>query len=431
MSNDATPLPTTAAPRRMRGELRRPALLAATVVVLAIAAGAAVYWQLVLRNTEETDNAYVSGHVVQITPQTGGTVVAVGADDTDQVKAGQTLVKLDPADAQIALEQAQAQLGQAVRETRTLYANNSSLEAAIALRETELTRAKDDLERRRAIADSGAVSNEELHHAEIGVAAAEAALRSARDQLASNRANTDGIAVTEHPNVQRAAARVREAFLALRRGDIVAPVDGEVAKRAVQVGQRIQPGAPLMAVIPLDQLWVDANFKEVQLARMRIGQPATLTADVYGNAVTYKGRVVGLGAGTGAAFALLPAQNATGNWIKVVQRVPVRVELDRDQVRDHPLRVGLSMKVEVDVRDASGAPIGGAPAADAGNDRADRTDVYASGTRDADALVDSIIAANLGRAGTRATAAAATLPGSAPHSAAAAPTAAQVAKAGS
>jgi membrane fusion protein (multidrug efflux system) len=435
MSNDAPQVPAAATPAdtagQARSRTRRIALFAASTVFVVIAVAAGLYWQLELRNYESTDNAYVGGHVVQITPQTSGTVISVGADDTDVVAAGQTLVKLDPADAQIELEQAQAQLGQAVRETRALYTNNDTLGSSIALREAELTRAQDDLARRREIADSGAVSNEELHHAEISVAAAEAALHTAREQLTTNRSNTDGTSLAQHPNVQRAAARVREAFLAARRGEIVAPLAGQVAKRNVQVGQRVQPGATLMAVIPLDQLWVDANFKEVQLARMRIGQQVTLTADVYGSGITYHGKVAGLGAGTGAAFALLPAQNATGNWIKVVQRVPVRIELDRTELRQHPLRIGLSVKADVDVRDNRGAPIGATATAPAdpavpATDRADQTDVYTSTTHDADVLVDSIIAANLGRR----PGAVASAPGN-EHSTASMPRQAEVAKAGS
>ncbi|HEX7155602.1 MAG TPA: HlyD family efflux transporter periplasmic adaptor subunit, partial [Burkholderiaceae bacterium] len=341
---------TTLAQRfRVSGQIRRPALILASLILLAVAIGSGLYWLLVARYYEDTDDAYVGGHVVQITPQVAGTVVAVGADDTDVVSRGQMLVRLDPADTRIGLEQSEAQLAEAVRQTRTLYTNNDVLQANVSLREAELARAEDDLARRRSVAGTGAVSREEIRHAELAVAAAEAALQSAREQLRSNLSYTSGTSVERHPNVMAAAAKVRDAFLAARRGEIVAPVAGQIARRAVQVGQRVQPGTPLMAVIPLDDLWVDANFKEVQLGSMRIGQPVTLVADVYGSSVRYHGRLEGLGAGTGAAFALLPAQNATGNWIKVVQRVPVRIELDPAEVRQHPLRVGLSMRATVDV----------------------------------------------------------------------------------
>ncbi|MBU6261187.1 MAG: efflux RND transporter periplasmic adaptor subunit, partial [Burkholderiales bacterium] len=320
---------------------RRKALLAVTALVVLAAIGYGLYWALVLNHYESTDNAYVQGHVVQITPQVGGTVVAIAADDTDHVKAGQSLVQLDPADARVALEQAEAQLAQTVREVRTLYANNATLNSQIALREadlkraqTDVARAEEDVARRRPLLASGAVGKEEFEHATAQlagarsvVAAAQSALTAAREQLASNESLTAGTSVAEHPNVQRAAARVREAYLALRRCDLVAPVDGYVAKRSVQLGQRIQAGTPLMSVIGLDRVWVEANFKENQLRNLRIGQPAELTADVYGSNVVFHGRITGLGVGTGAAFALLPAQNATGNWIKVVQRVPVRIAL--------------------------------------------------------------------------------------------------------
>jgi membrane fusion protein (multidrug efflux system) len=364
------------------------------------------WWALVASKVETTDNAYVQGNVVQITPQLAGTVVAIHADDTDVVKAGQPLVRLDPADAKLALEQAQAQLGQTVREVRTLYANNATLKAQIALREAEvaraqaeLARAQDDVNRRQPLVASGAVGQEEFSHASAqlaaarsALAAAQSAVAAAREQLASNQALTEGTPVEQHPGVQRAAAGVREAWLAVKRADLLAPLDGVVARRSVQVGQRVAAGAPLMTVVALDKLWVDANFKEGQLRRMRAGQPAVLTADVYGQKVEYHGRVVGLGAGTGAAFALLPAQNATGNWIKVVQRVPVRITLDPKDLAAHPLRVGLSMAVTVDVSQGDGPPL-----ASAGRSQpVAQTTVFDALAREADAEVQRIVRANLG-----------------------------------
>ncbi|MGE5652595.1 efflux RND transporter periplasmic adaptor subunit [Noviherbaspirillum sp. UKPF54] len=337
---------------------RKKILLTIGAVFAAAAVGSGLYWALVSRYIEDTDNAYVQGNVVQITPQIAATVAKIYADDTSMVKAGQPLVALDTADTDVALAQAEAQLAQTVREVRTLYAAQAQASANLAVREAELARAKDDLGRRKALAGSGAVSSEEIRHAESAVAAAQAALAAAKEQLASGRALTEGTSVANHPNVQRAAARVQEALLAKSRSTLYAPVGGEVAKRSVQVGQRVTPGAPLMAIVPLDQLWVDANFKESQLREMRIGQPVTLTADIYGGKVKYAGKVEGLGAGTGSAFALLPAQNATGNWIKVVQRVPVRIALDPKQLAEHPLRVGLSMHVEVDLHERQGAPVG-------------------------------------------------------------------------
>lgn len=375
---------------RQRGSIRRPALILTFLVLVIVAIGAVLYWFLVARNYENTDDAYVNGRVVSITPQTSGTVVAIGADETDTVTPGQMLVRLDPADARIDLAGREAQLAQAVRETRTLYANNDVLQANVALREAELERANDDLQRRRGVRETGAVSEEEIRHAELTVATARAALASAREQLASNRSFTAGTRVQSHPNVLAAAARVREAYLAVTRGEIRAPVAGQIARRNVQVGQRVAPGNAIMALVPMENLWVDANFKEVQLENMRIGQPAKIVADVYGNQVEYHGHVIGLGAGTGAAFALLPAQNATGNWIKVVQRVPVRIGLDPRELREHPLRVGLSIRASVDVRNRGGAQV--STHNDASPDN--RTDVFEGSEHEADILVERIIASN-------------------------------------
>jgi membrane fusion protein (multidrug efflux system) len=330
-------------------------------------------------------------------------------DDTDPVKAGQPLVRLDPADAKLALARAEAQLAQTVREVRTLYAQDATLlsgvrqrEAELSRMQAELARAADDVARRRPLLASGAVGGEEMQHAEATLAAArgnlasaQSALAAALEQAAANRAQTQGSSVEHHPQVERAATAVREAFLALQRTELPAPVAGQVARRSVQVGQRVAPGVPLMAVIPLEQAWVEANFKEGQLRRMRIGQPATLQADLYGSPVSYRGRVAGLGAGTGAAFALLPAQNATGNWIKVVQRVPVRIELDPRQLAAHPLRVGLSMTVAVDV----GADAAAAAAAPARS--SSRTDAFAADDAAAEQRVRQIIAAQFGKAGAR------------------------------
>jgi membrane fusion protein, multidrug efflux system len=360
------------------------------------------------RHEESTDNAYVQGDVIQITPQIGGTVVAILADDTDYVKAGSTLVQLDPADAQVALDQAEANLAQAVRQVRTMYANNSTLKVQIDLKEseivraqTDLTRAAGDYNRRQLLAGNGAISKEELQHAESQLATAQNALTAAQvgvmtaqKQLASNQAMTEGTNVATHPNVLAGAAKVREAFLNLHRTKLQAPVDGYVAKRTVQMGQRVAAGASLMSLIALQQVWVDANFKEVQLRHIRIGQPVRLTADIYGKRVHYSGKVAGLGAGTGAAFSMLPAQNATGNWIKVVQRVPVRVTLDPEQLMKNPLRIGLSMEVTIDTADQNGKVL-------ADNVRMIAPTVapsIASSLEEAArAKVESVIAANLGK----------------------------------
>jgi membrane fusion protein (multidrug efflux system) len=386
---------------------RRKALTAIAAAVAVIGLGWGAYEWLVASHYESTDNAYVQGNVVQITPQIGGTVVSVYADDTDFVKAGQPLIQLDPADARVALDQAEANLAQTVRQVRTLYANNGSLAAQVSLREadvvkarSEVDRANDDLNRRSALVGNGAVSKEELNHsqtalqnAKSSLAAAEAAVVAAREQLASNQTQTEGTTVEQHPSVMAAAAKVREAWLASQRAALPAPIEGYVAKRTVQVGQRVAAGAPLMSIIPLRQVWVDANFKEGQLRKIRIGQPVTLTADVYGKKVEYHGTVEGLGAGTGSAFALLPAQNATGNWIKVVQRVPVRVALDPKEIVANPLRVGLSMDAEVDVSKQDGKALAEAPRAAP----VAQTTVFNLFDKGADAEVQRVIAANIGR----------------------------------
>ena len=386
---------------------RKKALITLASLVVIAGLGWTAYEWLVASHYESTDNAYVQGNVIQITPQIGGTVTALLADDTDYVKAGQPLVKLDPADAKVALDQARANLAQAVRQVRTLYANNASLSAQITLRETdvakaqtEMARATDDLNRRQSLVGNGAVSKEELNHAQTqlansksALASAQAGVAAAKEQLVSNQAMTDGTAIDQHPSVQAAAAKVREAYLATQRTALPAPVDGYVARRTVQLGQRVTAGTPLMAIIPLNQLWVDANFKEVQLRHIRIGQPVTLTADLYGKKVDYQGTVAGLGMGTGAAFALLPAQNATGNWIKVVQRVPVRVALDAAQVAQNPLRVGLSMEATVDVSHLDGKMLADAPRAAA----LVQTSVFEAQDSGAAQEVRNIIAANMGR----------------------------------
>ena len=344
------------------GPARTRALLAIAALVVLGGIAYALYWFLYLSHYQATDDAYVQGNVVLVTPQVAGTVTGVDANDTDHVTRGQRLVVLDPADAQAALDEARAMLAQTLREVGQVYGNDAATASGVRSREAELAsaaaavrRAEQDLARRRTLAARQVISREDLAHAQGTVdaaraaqAAARAGIDSARAQLSANRALTQGTSATTHPKVQAAEARVREAQLALDRAVVVAPVSGIVAKRSVQLGQRVQPGAPMLAIVPLDQVWVDANFKEVQLRKMRVGQPVRMHSDLFGKDVVFHGRIAGLGAGTGAAFALLPAQNATGNWIKVVQRVPVRIALDPAELRDHPLRIGLSMQVEVD-----------------------------------------------------------------------------------
>jgi membrane fusion protein (multidrug efflux system) len=366
------------------------------VLIAGLAYG--TYWAQVARYHQTTDDAYVSGNVVQITPQISGTVVGIGADDTQFVKAGQPLVRLDQADAKVALDAAEAQLARSVRDVRNLFATSSELEATVQLRRTDLAAAQSDLARRQRLGSSGAVSAEELQHSMDAVKVAQAALLAAEQQLAANRARVDGTTLKDHPQVRDAAAAVRSAYLTLSRTELPAPVAGFVARRNVQLGQRVSPGTPLMAVVPLDQVWVDANFKEPQLARMRVGQPVTLTADLYGSRIVYHGAVAGFGAGTGSAFSLLPAQNATGNWIKIVQRVPVRIALDAREVASHPLQIGLSMKADIDVRNGNGARLPQLVS----NATDWSTSVFGSSGALADARVQAIISANQSAPATRA-----------------------------
>lgn len=333
---------------------RRFFMLAVTALFVIGGLVWAVWWTTIGRYVEATEDAYVGGDVVQITPQIAGTVLSVAANDTDFVNAGQSLVELDRSDGRVALERAEAELARAARQVRGLQAGTEEQAARVTQRRSELARARADLERRTHAAPSGAVGEEELQHARDAVAAAVAALEAAEQALQAQRAVAGTGAPDMHPEVRAAAARVREAWLAYARNAITAPVSGYVARRSVQVGQRVAPGATLMTVVPLERVWVDANFKEVQLQTMRVGQPVEVIADLYGSDVVFHGRVAGFGAGTGSAFALLPPQNATGNWIKIVQRVPVRITLDAAELARHPLQIGLSMQVKVDTHERDG-----------------------------------------------------------------------------
>jgi len=376
----------------------RRKLLALVIGAFVVGAvGYAAYWALVLRHSEATDDAYVNGNVVQITSQVPGTVIKIQADDTDFVKAGTTLVQLDTADARVALDEAESQLAKTVRQVRNLYATSGQLDATVRQREAELTRAQQDFQRREQLGAIGAVSGEEIQHARDTLRGAEAATTAARQQLVAHQALVDRTTVEDHPDVRNSAARLREAYLAYSRTALPAPVSGYVAKRSVQLGQRVSPGAPLMAVVPLDQVWVDANFKEGQLKSMRVGQPVALTADLYGGKLEYHGRVAGFGAGTGGAFALLPAQNASGNWIKIVQRVPVRIALDRAELEAHPLQVGLSMQVKVDTLEQAGERL---PRM-AQSRGVDASAVFSSVDHLAEERVRSIVAGNEAKAPTR------------------------------
>lgn len=333
---------------------RKGALLLLTLLFIIVAVAYGIYWFLVLRHYEETDDAYVAGNQVQIMAQVSGSVTKVWADNTDYVQKGDPLVTLDQTDAQQAFEKAQTQLAASVRQTRQQMINSKQLQASIEVKKTALSQAQTDLNRRIPLGAANLIGREELQHARDTVASAQAELDVAIQQYNANQAIVLGTKLEQQPAVLQAATEVRNAWLALQRTKIVSPISGYVSRRSVQPGAQITTTTPLMAVVPATNLWIDANFKETQLAHMRIGQPATVISDIYGEDVKYTGKVVGLDMGTGSAFSLLPAQNATGNWIKVVQRLPVRIELDEKQLAEHPLRIGLSTLVEVNTTDRGG-----------------------------------------------------------------------------
>ncbi|ATF91293.1 multidrug efflux MFS transporter periplasmic adaptor subunit EmrA [Cedecea neteri] len=378
-------------PANKKGK-RKSALILLTLLFVIIAVAYGIYWFLVLRHFEETDDAYVAGNQVQIMAQVSGSVTKVWADNTDFVKQGDVLVSLDGADAEQAFEKAKTQLASSVRQTRQLMINSKQYQANIELQKTALAQAQSDLNRRIPLGSANLIGREELQHARDAVTSAQAQLDVAVQQYNANQAMILGTKLEEQPAVQQAATEVRNSWMALQRTKIVSPMTGYVSRRAVQVGAQISPSTPLMAIVPASGLWVDANFKETQLAHMRIGQPATVISDIYGDEVKYTGKVVGLDMGTGSAFSLLPAQNATGNWIKVVQRLPVRIELDAKQIEQHPLRIGLSTLVNVDTSNRDGSVL---------SSQTRTTPVYESNARElnlapANQLIDQIIQANAG-----------------------------------
>jgi len=328
-------------------------LIVLLLVILAVIAYGA-YWYFHARFYVSTDNAYVSGNTVTVTSEVNGTVTSVEVNDTQPVQRGQLLVSLDPTDAQIAVSSAEAELARTVRMVRGLLAQAAGLEAQIDSQQTALANAEEDLTRRQQVAKLGGVSSEELQHARNEVTRQKAALDTAKKELEQVNAQIVGTDIETHPDVLAAAAKLREASLALARTKIYAPVTGTVAQSTVEIGTRIAQGKPLLTVVPLDNVWVNANFKEVQLASVQVGQPVTLHADLYGGDQEYHGVVEGISAGTGSAFALLPAQNASGNWIKIVQRLPVRIALNAEELASHPLRVGLSMTAEIDISGREG-----------------------------------------------------------------------------
>jgi membrane fusion protein (multidrug efflux system) len=371
---------------------RRGILLVIALIFIGIGVLSAAYWVLVLSKREKTDDAYVNGNKVTISAQVAGTVIAVLADDTQLVKAGQVLVKLDPIDAETALSRSANALAQAVRQVRQQKATADQYDSVIDTRKLELARAETDLAKREPLLPDRAIPAEEVRHAHESVEIAGAALTQAVRQSKSAHALVDGTAVQSNPAVLQARDAYRDAWIAVQRNAVVAPVTGYVAERSVQLGQHIQAGQALMSVIPLNPLWVDANFKEVQLRNLRIGQKAEVRSDLYGGSYIYHGRVEGMSAGTGAAFSLLPPQNASGNWIKVVQRVPVRIQIDDGDLVKSPLRVGLSATVTVDTTSRSGPVL----ATDISDNSVGGTQVYTQDLAKANSEADAIVRRNLG-----------------------------------
>jgi membrane fusion protein, multidrug efflux system len=372
---------------RRRGFL----ILGVLILIGALAYGA--YWFLDARFYETTDDAYVSGNIVAVTSRENGTIQALHVDNTQTVKRGQLLMEMDPSVVNVNVASAEANLARTIRSVKGEFSHAASSGAQVAQAQVAVSLARADYQRRQQASGDGAVSQEELNHARDSVRGAEAALAAAEgghDQSLSQITGTD---VANNPDVLAAEATLRNTVIAQGHYRIVAPVDGVVAQRTVQVGQQVAAGTPLLAVVPLATVWVDANFKEVQLQNMRVGQPVTITADIYGGKVTYHGKVEGMGAGSGSAFALLPPQNASGNWIKIVQRVPVRILLDAPELKAHPLRIGLSAHVRVDLRDS-------APQVSAAAVRNTPQPVQASAGDDpaVEALIERIIADNSGAA---------------------------------
>jgi membrane fusion protein (multidrug efflux system) len=385
-----TAQPSAPAPAAPASSSRRPLILLALGALVLVAWG--VYYLLIGRYHVTTEDAYVNGNLARLTPQVSGIVIGIDTDETQFVRRGQVLVRLDPRDTDVALAQAKANLAQTVRDVAQLFTEELRDAAAVQTQEIQLSQANQDLERDQPLIAVHGVSQETVQHEQNTVHGAQAALRQAEATLASTRAAITGTTPASHPRVLQAEANLRNAWLAAARTRVVAPVSGYVVRRAVQLGQQVTPATEMLAILPVESVWIDANFKENQLRGIRIGQPVSVSADMYGSHVHYHGRVLGLTAGTGSALAVLPAQNASGNWIKIVQRLPVRIGLDPQELQNHPLFLGLSTSIDVDVHDASGAALSRQPAWPAALD----TDVYADQEAGADAAISAILEANLG-----------------------------------
>ena len=365
-------------------------VLAAALIVFAL-------WLFYYRFVEFTDDAYVSGNLVELTPQVAGIVASINVDNTDYVEEGQVLIELDKTDYIFALEKSRFQLAETVRQVVQMFLQVEELEAQLEAREAELLVAEQDYENRVNLVNIGAVSTEEFEHVVASLKTARAAAKETYHALQASYAQVQGTTVWTHPLIQQAAQQVKDDWVSLKRCDILSPVNGYVSQRVAQLGEWVNLAEPLLAIVPLNELWVDANFKETQLPDFRIGQEVKLTADLYGWTVKYRGKVVGMNPGTGNTFSILPPQNATGNWIKIVQRVPVRVSLDPKQLERHPLWLGLSMNVTVDIKDTSGERLSEYRTAKP----IYQTSIYSQQEAGADRLIEDIILNNMGPYGSR------------------------------
>ena len=387
MSDQQTDTPTSL---NNKSQQRKKGLSIFILLLLLIAIGSAAYWFFFIKGFEETEDAYVSGNQVMVSAQVAGNISKINVDNMDPVQAGNVLLELDDTNAKLSFEQAKSNLANAVRQVSQLNYTVKQLKSAVRANEITLAQAQGNLNRRVQLVKDGAIDKESFQHAKEAVELAKANLTTSQNQLEANQALLLDGPLSEQPQIQSAVSNLKQAWLNLERTKIRSPIKGYVARRNAQVGQAVSVGGALMAVVTTDQMWLDANFKETQLTHMRIGQPVKIHFDLYGKDKTFDGKVVGIEMGTGSAFSLLPTQNATGNWIKVVQRVPVRIQLDPQQLAENPLRIGLSATVKVNVSDSKGETL---------RDQAPATTLYSTNVLQYDEsavnnLIESIIRDN-------------------------------------
>ena len=351
MSDQQADTPTSS---NNKSQQRKKGLSIFILLLLLISIGSAAYWYFFIKGFEETEDVYVSGNQVMVSAQVAGNISKINVDNMDPVQADDVLLELDDTNAKLSFEQAKSNLANSVRQVSQLNYTVKQLKSAVRANEITLAQAQGNLNRRVQLVKDGAIDKESFQHAKEAVELAKANLTTSQNQLGANQALLLDGPSSEQPQIQSAVSNLKQAWLNLERTKIRSPIKGYVARRNAQVGQAVSVGGALMAVVTTDQMWLDANFKETQLTHMRIGQPVEIHFDLYGKDKTFNGKVVGIEMGTGSAFSLLPTQNATGNWIKVVQRVPVRIQLDPQQLAENPLRIGLSATVKVNVTDSQG-----------------------------------------------------------------------------